>query len=65
MVVGGGEMNGSGARPTQVVITPGRKTSLIEIGAVNDDGTIRDQKKFSRMLKQYAEFDRAQPAARQ
>lgn len=64
MVAGGGEMNGAGGKPTQVVITPARKDSLIEMGVVGSDGGIRDKPKFQRMLKQYAEYDRANQAAR-
>jgi hypothetical protein len=45
----------------QVLITPDRKSALIATGALNDDGTPHDRKKLDRLLREYANYDRAHP----
>jgi hypothetical protein len=48
----------------QVRITPERKTALIQAGILGEDGQVADNAKFKRVLKQYADHDRANGAAR-
>lgn len=63
MVNGGGERPQGGERQT-VYMTPQRKQALIEMGVVASDGTVMDKAKFTRMKKQYADYDRLNPADR-
>lgn len=48
----------------QVKIDPGRRNSLVEAGILAPDGTVQNPQRFARMLKQYADYDRVNGAAR-
>ena len=52
-------------RTTQVRLSRERKNALIDANVIGNDGQILDTDKFKRVLKKYAEYDRAYGADRQ
>jgi hypothetical protein len=64
MTSGGSDRsNGSGGR-TRVVLSPERKQAMVQVGAIDNSGSILNRDKYTRILKGYAEFDRINGAAR-
>lgn len=63
----GGSSNGGSQQgaPRQVLLSPERKQTLIQVGVLDPDGrTIVDREKFNRLAKRYDEYDRANGVAR-
>lgn len=44
---------------TQVHISPARKEAMIQAGIIDNTGRPLDSKRFTKMIKQYADYDRA------
>lgn len=55
---------GGNGRKTQVKISPERKRAMIEAGSLNPDGSIANQVKFERTLREFAVYDAREGAGR-
>lgn len=56
--------NGNNGRRQGVQLTPQRKQALVDLGVLAADGTPVDSRKLNNYLRQYAEYDRVNGAAR-